>query len=155
MPNPLGQHPGDTPLARHFRIDIDPKSINYGNEVPGEFVSDRDIYCVFDDNDNPSPKGKVGLEVEQTAYTYGRPYAEDMLFWNFSVHNTSGKQLDSVYVGYYAIFRVDYDNEDLVTILDSSPNDGHSNGDFVYVWDRNNTKDGAWAGDPAPRALSV
>jgi hypothetical protein len=145
--------PGTRHWPGHFRIDIDPKSVNYGKEVPGEFVSDRDIYCVFDDNDNPSPKGKVGLEVEQTAYTYGRPYAEDMLFWNFSIVNTSGKQLDSVYIGYYAIFRVDYDNKDLVNIVDSSPGDGHANGDFVYVWDRNNTKDGAWAGDAVPLGI--
>jgi hypothetical protein len=62
-------------------------------------------------------------------------------------------QLDSVYAGYYGIFRVDYDNEDLVNIIDSSPDDGHTNGDFVYVWDRNNTKDGAWAGDLTPLGI--
>ena len=145
--------PGKRHWPGHFRIDIDQGSATYGREVPGEFVSDRDIFCVFDDESNSNPQGKVGFEVEQSAYTYGRPYAEDMLFWNFAVMNKSGRQLDSVYVGYYAIFRVDYDNKDLLNIVDGSPNDGHTNGDFVYVWDSNNTKDGAWAGDLTPLGI--
>jgi hypothetical protein len=146
-----------TPGQRHwpgkYRIDIDPTSSNFGKEVKGEFVSDRDIYCIFNDSKNSSPKGAIGIEVEQTAYTYGRPYAEDMLFWDFTIHNKSGKQLDSVYVGYIAIFRPDYDNKDLINIIDSNPNDAHTNGDFVYVWDVNNTKDGAWAGDPTAMGM--
>lgn len=145
--------PGKRYWPGHFRIDIDPRSLNYGKEVPGEFVSDRDIYAVFDDGSNSNPKGKVGIEVEQSAYTYGRPYAEDMLFWDYTIRNKSGRQLDSVYVGYYAIFRVDYDNKDLINIIDGSPKDGHSNGDFVYIYDANNTKDGAWAGDPSPLGI--
>ena len=146
-----------TPGKRHWpgrhRIEIDKTSTNYGKEVPGEFVSDRDIYSVFDDADNSNAKGKVGIEVEQTAYTYGRPYAEDMLFWDFTIHNKSGLQLDSVYVGYIAIFRPDYDNKDLVNIIDSDPTDANNNGDFVYVWDANNTKDGAWSGDGTPLGI--
>ena len=142
-----------TPGERHwpgkFRINIDESSPNYGQEVEGEFVSDRDIYCVFNDEDNPSPLGPLGIEVEQTAYTYGRPYAEDMLIWEYTIHNKSGQQLDSVYIGYYAIFRPDYDEKDYINIIDSNPNDEHNNGDFVYVWDVNNTKDGAWANDPS------
>jgi len=145
--------PGKRHWPGHFRIDIDPTSSNYGKEAVGEFVSDRDIYCVFDDNANSSSKGKVGIEVEETAYSYGRPYAEDMLFWDFTIHNKSGRQLDSVYVGYIAIFRPDYDNKDMVNIIDSNPKDANNNGDFVYVWDANNTKDGAWAGDPSPLGI--
>ncbi|MCF8242965.1 MAG: hypothetical protein K9J16_16435 [Melioribacteraceae bacterium] len=139
----------NTPSERHwpghFRINLDPNSSNYGSEVIGEFSSDRDIYAVFDDAENSHPDGPVGIEVEQTAYSYGRPYAEDILFWDFAIHNKSGKQLNNVYIGYASIFRPDYDNEDLINIIDSD-NDG--NPDFVYVWDRNNTKDGAWANDP-------
>lgn len=146
--------PGKRHWPGHFRIDIDPASSNYGKEASGEFVSDRDIYSVFDDNDNSSSKGKVGIEVEETAYSYGRPYAEDMLFWDFTIHNKSGHQLDSVYVGYIAIFRPDYDNKDMVNIVDGNLFDANSNGDFVYVWDANNTKDGAWAGDPSPLGIA-
>ncbi|MBK6913269.1 MAG: hypothetical protein IPH11_06280 [Ignavibacteriales bacterium] len=141
-----------TPGERHwpgkFRINIDESSPDFGQEVQGEFVSDRDIYSVFDDKINSNPNGPLGIEVEEMAYTYGRPYAEDLLIWEFTIHNKSGQQLDSVYVGYYAIFRPDYDNQDLINIIDSNPNDGNAKGDFVYVWDRNNTKDGAWESDP-------
>ncbi len=145
--------PGKRHWPGHYRIEIDKASTNYGKEVPGQFVSDRDIYSVFDDNDNSNAKGKIGIEVEETAFTYGRPYAEDMLFWDFIIHNKSGHQLDSVYVGYIAIFRPDYDNKDLVNIIDSNPNDANNNGDFVYVWDANNTKDGAWADNTAPLGI--
>ncbi len=136
-----------------FRINIDPTSPNYGEEVEGEFVSDRDIYAVFDDNDNSHPDGKIGIEVEQTAYVYGRPYAEDMLIWEYTIHNKSGQYLDSVYVGYYAIFRPDFDNQDYINLIDSDPEDEHSNGDFVYIWDINNTKDGAWETDPTDMGI--
>ncbi|NJD22852.1 MAG: hypothetical protein FIA82_09330 [Melioribacter sp.] len=145
--------PGKHYWPGHFRIDIDPKSPNYGKEVVGEFVSDRDIYSVFDDRDNSNPNGAVGIEVEETAFSYGRPYAEDMLIWDFTIHNKSGRQLDSIYVGYNAIFRPDYDNKDLINIIDSNPKDAHGNGDFVYVWDVNNTKDGAWSKDTSPMGI--
>ncbi|MCF6270522.1 MAG: hypothetical protein L3J41_12480 [Melioribacteraceae bacterium] len=142
----------DTPGERHwpgfFRLDIDPESPTFGEEVVGEFVSDRDIYCVFDDEENSNPDGALGIEVQQMAYTYGRPYAEDLLIWEYQIYNSSGTQLDSVYVGYYAVFRPDFDNEDNIVILDSDPNDAHTNGDFVYIYDINNTKDGAWKDDP-------
>ena len=135
--------PGVRHWPGHYRIDIDPASPTYGKEIEGEFVSDRDIYSVFNDKNNYNPQGPVGIEVEQTAYSYGRPYAENLLFWDFTIHNTSGKQLDSIYVGYYAIFRPDYDDKDYVNFVKVNPSS--TNGDFIYVYDINNTKDGAWA----------
>lgn len=142
----------ETPNQRHwpgfYRTDIDPESPNYKKEVIGEFVSDRDIYSVFDDQENPNPQGPLGIEVQQTAYTYGRPYAEDFLIWNYRIHNTSNNVLDSIYLGYYGIFRPDFDNEDYLNIIDTDPNDEHKFGDFVYVYDIDNTKDGAWVNDP-------
>jgi hypothetical protein len=108
---------------------------------------------VFDDNSNSHPDGPIGIEVEQTAYVYGRPYAEDMLIWEYTIHNKSGQYLDSVYVGYYTIFRPDYDNKDYINLIDSDPEDEHTNGDFVYIWDINNTKDGAWENDPTDMGI--
>ncbi len=143
--------PGVRHWPGHFRIDIDSASPTYGKEIDGEFVSDRDIYSIFDDKNNSNPQGVVGIEVEQTAYSYGRPYAEDILFWDFTIHNTSGKSLDSVYVGYYAIFRPDYDNQDYINFVKVNP--ASPTGDFIYVYDINNTKDGAWASDPAPLGI--
>ena len=145
--------PGERHWPGHFRIDIDPNSPTYGQEVVGEFVSDRDIYCVFDDSRNYHPEGPLGIEVEQTAYCYGRPYAEDALIYQYVIHNTSGHQLDSVYVGYYAVFRPDYDFQDWINIIDSNPQDGHANGDFVYIFDKNNIKDGTWAKNTVPMGI--
>ena len=42
---------------------------------------------------------------------------------------------------------------DYINIIDSNPGDNHPNGDFVYVWDINNTKDGAWATDPTDMGI--
>jgi len=142
------QTPGQRRWPGYFRIDIDPTSLTFGQEVLGEFVSDRDIYCVYDDSRNYNPAGSVGIEVEQTAYSFGRPYAEDLLFFDFRIHNKSDQQLDSVYVGFYTVFRPDYDFQDYLNIIDSNPADEHPNGNFVYVWDKNNIKDGAWEDDP-------
>jgi len=141
----------ETPNERHwpgfFRLDIDPESPTYGEEVIGEFVSDRDIYAIFDDEENANPGGPLGIEVQQMAYTYGRPYAEDLLIWEYTIKNTSGNLLDSVYIGYTGIFRPDFDNEDYINFIDTDPNDEHQNGDFVYIYDINNEKDGAWVND--------
>jgi len=133
----------------HFRRDVDPGSLTYDQEMPGEFVSDRDIYSIFTDEANHHPEGPVGIEVEQTAYSYGRPYAEDLLFFNFTIHNRSGRQLDSVYVGYYVVFRPDYDFLDDIHVVDTHPADEHAFGNFFYVWDINNERDGAWETNPA------
>ena len=142
----------ETPKERHwpgfYRLDIDPESPNYGNEVIGEFVSDRDIYAVFDDEENANPQGPLGIEVQQMAYSYGRPYAEDLLIWEYTIQNTTGSVLDSVYIGYYGIFRPDFDNKDYINLIDTDPIDVHQNGDFVYIYDLNNKKDGAWETDP-------
>jgi len=145
--------PGERFWPGHYRIDIDPGSPTYGEELEGQFVSDRDVYCVFDDKNNTNPNGAVGIEVEQTAFSFGRPYAEDMLFFDYTIHNKSGNYLDSVYVGYYAVFRPDFDFMDYINIIDSNPTDEFSNGDFVYIWDINNTKEGAWEDDPSDMGM--
>ncbi|MGB5875428.1 MAG: hypothetical protein WBH56_17030, partial [Bacteroidota bacterium] len=71
-----------------------------GLEVEGEFASDRDIYMEFDDQNNQL--GDVlGIEVHEMAYTYGRVYAEDALFYEFFVINKSGRALQGCYLGLY------------------------------------------------------
>jgi hypothetical protein len=71
-----------------------------GEEIEGEFASDRDVYAVFTDANNQLGD-VVGLEVEMMAYCYGRPYADKFQFYEFFIHNKSGRTLDSCYVGYY------------------------------------------------------
>jgi hypothetical protein len=73
----------------------------------GRFVSDQDVYLVFDDrwadypghDDVASVKGKqghpLGLRVFATAHSYGRAYAEDIIFITMKIVNVSN---DPTYV---------------------------------------------------------
>ncbi|MFC1484035.1 hypothetical protein ACFL6Q_03165 [Candidatus Neomarinimicrobiota bacterium] len=117
-------------------------------EVENEFTSDRDIYCVYNDDNNA--RGRVGIEVEQAAYSYGRPYAEDFVFWEFLIHNTSNQNLEDIYIGLYAKFRPDYDNHDYINFIDS---DGNGRKDLVYVYDLNNEPDKSWAETDDPLGI--
>ncbi len=117
-------------------------------ESTGEFTSDRDIFSLY--NDDSNSRGRVGIEVEQTAHSYGRPYAEDFLFWTLNIRNTSGQDLDSIHVGLYAKFRPDYDNHDYINFIDSDE-DGQK--DLVYVYDLNNTPNKTWAETSDPMGI--
>jgi len=86
---------GDAFWPGYFRRDADT-----GEEVEGEFASDRDVYAVFTDGNNQQGH-QVGIEIEMMAYCYGRPYADKFQFYEFFIHNKSGKRLDSCYVGHY------------------------------------------------------
>ncbi|MCP4709670.1 MAG: hypothetical protein GY869_13670, partial [Planctomycetes bacterium] len=72
--------------------------------------------------------------VQQTAYSFSRSYAEDFIIFDFSIINTSTVPLDSVWVGYIADFKVDFDAHDLIRIINS---DGNTSGrkDLIYLWD--------------------
>lgn len=87
-----------------FRRDL----ANPAQEVPGEFTSDRDIYSVFRD------KRDVGLRVEQIAYSYSRPYATDLIFVRYVLHNDSGADLDEVYAGMFADLKADFYADDRI-----------------------------------------
>lgn len=122
-------------------------------QVPGEFTSDSDTWCVFDDRENP--RGPLGLEVGQAGYSYGRPYADDHLFWRSVIHNRSDQALDSLYAGYYVVYRPDYDYVDRIGTL-STADLGLPFGrqhDVVYVWDVNAQNDGAFVGNEHPPGI--
>jgi len=71
-----------------------------GEEIFGEFASDRDIYMEFDDSNNQDGD-VIGIEINEMAYTYGRVYAENALFYEFWIINKSGRQLNGCYTGFY------------------------------------------------------
>jgi len=71
-----------------------------GQVFEGEFASDRDVYGVFTDANNRQGN-VIGIEVEQMAYCYGRPYAEDFQFYEFFIHNKSGAVVQGCYFGIY------------------------------------------------------
>jgi hypothetical protein len=98
--------------------------------VPGQFASDRDVWGVFDDHDNQIQP--LGLECRQMTYCYNRSYAEDFIFFDLKFHNTSTTTYDSLYIGHYGDFRVDYDNLDLLKLVDT---DGDGKRDFLIYWD--------------------
>jgi hypothetical protein len=86
--------------GEHFWPGYFRRNADTGEEMEGEFASDRDVYAVFTDANNQLGN-VIGLEVEMMAYCYGRPYADKFQFYEFFIHNKSGRRLDSCYVGYY------------------------------------------------------
>ena len=141
----------------YFRVDVnntDPDTLETHppavtlRDRENEFTSDRDVFCIYNDDENP--QGVVGLEVEQTAYSYGRPYAEDFVFWDMKIYNDSGNDLEDIYIGYYAKFRPDYDMHDYINFIDS---DGDGQKDFIYVYDLNNVRNKTWAYEDDPLGI--
>jgi hypothetical protein len=94
-----------------------------GQQVIGEFTSDQDLFCVFND------QTVFGLQVNQSSYSYGRIYAQDFLFYDFSIYSTSNTSIDSVYLGFRGNFRCDYDMQDYIGLYRDSVVT------FVYYWD--------------------
>jgi hypothetical protein len=98
----------------------DPKT---GQEVEGEFASDRDIYMEYTDQNNQ--RGDVlGIEVHEMAYNYGRVYAEDILFYEFFVINKSGKTLQNCWLGFYQDPDCSDYGEETLLYVDSTFADG-------------------------------
>jgi hypothetical protein len=93
-----------------------------GEEVFGEFASDRDVYAVFDDSHNQQGN-PIGIEVEMMAYCYGRPYADKFQFYELFIHNKSGRQLDSCWVGYYMDPDCSDHGEEILILPDPKFND--------------------------------
>lgn len=141
----------------YFRVDVNNLSKEQLDNHPNamylpfaanQFSSDRDIFCTYNDAENP--QGSHGLTVEQTAYSYDRPYAEDIVFWDLKIFNDGTKDLDSIYIGLYAKFRPDFDNHDYLNFIDS---DGDGSRDLVYVYDLDNVPAGSWAETDDPMGM--
>jgi hypothetical protein len=103
-----------------------------GGEKSGEFVSERDIYAVFTDQNNVN--GSYGLVGKQRAFSFSRSYARDFIIFDFQLINTSADTLDSVWVGYMADFKVDFDTHDHIRFISLDPTKPN-NRDLVYLWD--------------------
>jgi len=125
-----------------FRINIDSTSASYGEQVEGEFTSDRDIFCIFNDEDNRN--APLGISVTQSTYSYSRPYAEDFFFLNYWIKNISGEMpgtaptdYHDVYVGIFTDIKNDFNNDDLIGTAAIIPQEPPNTIDFVYEWDSN------------------
>ncbi|MFQ5583452.1 MAG: hypothetical protein ACE5GL_03340, partial [Calditrichia bacterium] len=110
-----------------------------GTVFKGEFTSERDLFCIFDDKGNET---QYGLRVEQTAYSFTRSYAEDFLVYRFNVKNTSTDTLRDIYPGMMVQFLIDFDNFDLINFIDSN-DDGRR--DLIYMWDSDGIPQEPWS----------
>ncbi len=118
-----------------FRFDP-----NTGQERSGEFTSERDIYAEFTDQNNQ--KGSYGLLVKQKAFSYSRSYARDFIIFDFQIINTSDQSLDSVWVGYMADFKVDFDAHDHLRFTSVDPANPNIK-EMVYLYDAD-PNEGIW-----------
>jgi hypothetical protein len=103
-----------------------------GQEVVGEFTSDRDLFCVFNDQE------VFGIQVDQSTYSYGRLYAQDFIFFDLQVYTTRTSPVDNTYLGFRGNFRCDYDMQDYVGLYRDSAVT------FVYYWDADGMPQSPW-----------
>ena len=103
-----------------------------GAEVDGEFTSDQDLFCIFNDQD------VFGMQVNQSTYSYGRIYAQDFIVYDFNIYNTRNTPIDSIYLGFRGNFRCDYDMQDYIGLYRDSIVT------FVYYWDANGVPQEPW-----------
>jgi len=137
-----------------YAIDTDPSSPTYGQEVEGRFTSDVDIYLEIDDayadrepvsmfNGYPT-----GTHLYATVHSYGRAYAEDIMFVTMKVVNESDKyglnnDMGYDYEGVYCGFYFDADMFSSFYYGGNRPcntNDGDMMGynstyDYAYIYD--------------------
>ncbi|MBN2366272.1 MAG: hypothetical protein EH225_09945, partial [Calditrichaeota bacterium] len=111
-----------------------------GGEKEGEFISERDIYGEFTDQNNQ--KGSYGLKVKQRAFSFSRSYARNFIIFDFQIINTSQQSLDSVWIGYMADFKVDFDTHDHIRFVSLDPSQP-DNKNLVYLRDADPSK-GIW-----------
>ncbi len=143
--------------------DPNPNSPTFNIEVPGNFFSDVDIYMSFDDRwairDIDNQQGyTMGIEVRASGFSYGRSFAEDIIFFPVDLINKSnqagaielkrkyeeytnngqGWDYKDMYVGFY--FDVDAYNKQANGSLAGRTNDDDMMAynrelDFAYIWD--------------------
>lgn len=81
-----------------WAVETFPDSPDYLKEIPGRFVSDADVFLVFDDrwafmDVDPRQGYPAGIRVYATAHSYGSSYAEDIIFVTVKVVNESDRLL--------------------------------------------------------------
>ncbi|MFC1477080.1 T9SS type A sorting domain-containing protein [candidate division KSB1 bacterium] len=113
----------DTPDERHWPgpwvVDNNPASQTYGQELYGQFVSDRDIFFTMTDKYNGIREGyeggvgvPIGIDVDVTGYSFAHPLYEDLVFLKYDIlfrediasedpsRNFYDGTIDSVFTGF-------------------------------------------------------
>ncbi len=143
--------------------DPNPNSPTFNQPIPGTFYSDVDIYMSFDDrwairDVDPNQGYTMGVQVLSSGFSYGRSFAEDIIFFPVQLVNKSsdigtveqnrrfveftnngqGWDYKDMYVGFY--FDVDAYNKQADGNLAGRTNDDdmmayNRDLDFAYIWD--------------------
>jgi len=143
--------------------DPNPNSPTYNQAIPGAFFSDVDIFMAFNDrwairDVDPKQGYSLGVEVQTSGFSYGRSFAEDILFFPVKIINKSnqlgiieqsrrfreytndgqGWDYEDMWVGFY--FDVDAYNKTAEGSLSGRTNDDDMMAynldlDFAYIWD--------------------
>lgn len=119
---------------------IDPPT---GNPVTGEFAADRQHFAVYDDRHvTDIPSGPLGIRVYQNAYSYGRFYAEDIIFFETKIVNTSSNNYTGVYAGYAINVDCGRGMDDYL-FAEKTPANTINNHQNFFIWrDYNNSFEG-------------
>jgi hypothetical protein len=120
--------PGENHWPGKWALDPDESSPTYGQEIPGNFVSNKDIFFISSDKYNGIRSGAttarygypVGIDMEVSGYSYSTPIYTNVTFFNINYifrteeelsnpqskfydptrHHYSGK-IDSVYFAFF------------------------------------------------------
>ncbi len=119
-----------------FRKDVDPESPTFGQEIPGEFAADREVYAISTDHNAQLPSVPIGMILELQAYSYGRRFAQDFHFYDFTITNNSDQTLDSCWWGYYVDFQFGDSGDEVYGSHNSGINEnGYDNVFYQYDFD--------------------
>ncbi len=92
-------------------------------KIGGTDVSDQDGIAVFNDSRSENP---IGLQVTQNSYAWASAPDDDYVIMEYLVKNTSGQNLNNVYVGLYMDWDIAAGNQNLNFVgYDSENNLGY------------------------------
>jgi hypothetical protein len=118
-----------------FRIDTDSTSATYKQQLSGQFAADRELYTIFTDRNTQLPDKPLGVQVEMQAYCWGRRFAQDIQFYDFTITNKSNVRLDSCSWGYMLDYRFGDANEEGYTTYNTGVNAaGYDNALITWDW---------------------
>ena len=83
------------------------------------FIGDEVLWCVMNDMDSNRTLYNfgtmpIGLEIQLTVYGFTHPSLQDVLFKKYKIINKSGREIDSMFYGYFADTDLGNGNDDFV-----------------------------------------
>jgi len=108
--------PGEHHWPGHWALDPDESSPTYGQEIPGNFVSNKDIYFIANDKYNGIRSGAttakygypVGIDMEVSGYSYSTPLYANVTFFNINFIYRTDEELNDPKSRFYDPHRHHY-----------------------------------------------